>query len=93
MLDARELGELLLERRDLRTHDPLAALDRRQNGFVQRFAEAAALGLKIDKGMGAAMIYLPQKEAGRFRRRRREEQRMGAHNMLPIASAGRFPHG
>jgi hypothetical protein len=52
MLDASPLGDVSFELRDLRTQNPLAAFHRRLDGGVQRLAQAAALGLKIDERDG-----------------------------------------
>ena len=44
--------EVLFQLRHLRPQDPLPAFDRRLDGRVERLAQAAALGLKVDKGDG-----------------------------------------
>jgi hypothetical protein len=45
VLDSGKRRELFLKLHDLRTHDPLAAFDRRLDCAIERFAEPATLGL------------------------------------------------
>ncbi len=49
---ARPCGDVLLELRHLRTQNPLAAFHGGLDGGFQRRAQAAALGLQINKGDG-----------------------------------------
>ena len=52
VLHAGPLRDVLFELRHLRTQNPLAAFHSRLDGSLQRRAQAAALGLQIDKGDG-----------------------------------------
>ena len=65
MLDAGPGRQILFELGDLRPQNPLAAFDGGLDGLVERLAQAAALGLKIDEGDGLAHETL-RAESSRF---------------------------
>ncbi len=50
MFDSGKGSKLFLDFADLRSHDPLPALDGCLNCSIERFAEATALSLKVDEG-------------------------------------------
>ena len=52
MLDAGPGGKVLFQLRHLRPQDPLPAFHGGRDGAIERLAQAAALGLKIDEGNG-----------------------------------------
>jgi hypothetical protein len=66
MLGAGELREALFQFADLRAENPGAPFNGGSDCLVQRLAEAASLGLQIDKGNGRGQGYTRILEARSF---------------------------